>query len=405
MSDLNQILDEILNNHIYSTNEQIQSGKESDHHIRSLNDEVPNSDESDDDDNLDQIDGSKNYTAIQIMNNLSIMTTTTKGNDDETEDILQRNIQPRRSRRKSEDNKDDDDDDDSQHVPNINVSEKTKELAEDENNRNHPTYVPRKGKFFEHDDRTSNEHRSTKQETPRGKTRIYRDTEGKWPHDLYFRDQQIFKSTHGSSTRQAVRSGGPNVNRTYQSNHSDDHLSSIARRPPGFTTKDQHQTHYQRKFINRQYQQTDKGVAQQYHHRQRQQSLPSVENKEKEQQRKPNRPVELRVGMTQQRSSRPKSHHEGLENRSKLVHHSEQSKRYSNMRQTMNHSRPSQQPTNLREHNDWPQVPLSPLTYFAQQPTKSSSSYWYPQTSPDINTGQSPQVSRYFPTASAFQDQ
>lgn len=167
------------------------------------------------------------------------------------------------------------------------------------------------------------------------------------------------------------------INRTYQSNHSDDHLPSTLRRPPGFTTKEQHPIHYQRKFINRQYQQTDKGSGQQQtpYRRERQQSLPSTENKNKDQQRKPNRHVEVRIDPIHQRTSRPKSHHgkcrsivlfslinsflmkkkqfvEGLENRSKLVHHqSEQPKRYSNMRQTLNHSRPVQQPINVPEQS------------------------------------------------------
>lgn len=30
----------------------------------------------------------------------------------------------------------------------------------------------------------------------RSKIRTYRDAEGKWPHDLYYRDQQVLKSTH-----------------------------------------------------------------------------------------------------------------------------------------------------------------------------------------------------------------
>lgn len=390
MSDLNEILDEILNNRIYSTDEQYQQETELNSRIRSSNDEVPNSNESDDEDDLDQSDTSKNQSTTKVTNE----------SVDETDEVLQRNLQPRRFRRKSEEN-DDDDENDCQHVPNVNVPEKMKTLADDENNRDHPTYVPRKGKFFEHDDRTSNEHKSTKQDIARSKIRTYRDAEGKWPHDLYYRDQQVLKSTrHGTRP-------GHVVNRTYQSNHSDDHLPSTLRRPPGFTTKEQHPTHYQRKFINRQYQQTDKGSVQQQtpYRRERQQSLPSTENKNKDQQRKPNRHVEVKVDPIRQRTSRPKSHHEGLENRSKFVHHqSEQPKRYSNMRQTLSHSRPVQQPMNVPEQNDWPQVPLSPLTYFSQQ-TKTTSSYWYPQTSPDVNSGRSPQVSRYFPTASAFQDQ
>lgn len=120
--------------------------------IRSSNDEVPNSNESDDEDDLDQSDTSKNQSTTKVTNE----------SVDETDEVLQRNLQPRRFRRKSEEN-DDDDENDCQHVPNVNVPEKMKTLADDENNRDHPTYVPRKGKFFEHDDRTSNEHKSTKQ--------------------------------------------------------------------------------------------------------------------------------------------------------------------------------------------------------------------------------------------------
>ena len=155
MSDLNQILDEILNNPLYSTGEgnPAEAGKidersdvrrtrtESDSRVRASNDEVPNSDESDDDDVLDQSDAPKNPV-------------------EESEELLQRNLQPRRLRRKSEENVEEDD---SQHVPNVQVPEKGKAFPDDENNRDHPTYVPRKGKFFEHDDRTSNEPRATKQ--------------------------------------------------------------------------------------------------------------------------------------------------------------------------------------------------------------------------------------------------
>ena len=146
---------EIKPNQVRSTNDGMSADldfdpTESDSRVRSSNDEVPNSDESDDDADLDQSDASKNHSVLKVTNNPL----------EETEDLLQRNLQPRRLRRKSEEN---DDEDDCQHVPDVPLPEKAKTFPEDENNRDHPTYVPRKGKFFEHDDRTSNEQRATKQ--------------------------------------------------------------------------------------------------------------------------------------------------------------------------------------------------------------------------------------------------
>ena len=54
-------------------------------------------------------------------------------------------------------------DDDNQNVPKEKLVEKNQELADDDNNNaQSPAYVPRKGKFYEHDDRTSDDNHRTK---------------------------------------------------------------------------------------------------------------------------------------------------------------------------------------------------------------------------------------------------
>jgi protein CASC3 len=82
---------------------------------------------------------------------------------------LHRIIQPRRLRKDKngdddDDGGDDDDDDveeeeeeeNNQHVPSVSVPDKSKQIVTDETDRQNPAYVPRKGKFYEHDDRTVN---------------------------------------------------------------------------------------------------------------------------------------------------------------------------------------------------------------------------------------------------------
>ncbi|CAF5164574.1 unnamed protein product, partial [Rotaria magnacalcarata] len=105
---------------------------------------------------------------------------------------LHRKVQPRRITNKklkddehSEDNEDDDDDNDNQNVPIIKKSDKNKPVLDDDNNAHSPAYIPRKGKFYEHDDRTLNENERPKQEISKQDNRFYTDSDAKWQHDLY----------------------------------------------------------------------------------------------------------------------------------------------------------------------------------------------------------------------------
>jgi protein CASC3 len=85
-------------------------------------------------------------------------------------DELHINIKPRRRNKNHSDDEHSEgyeDDNDNHHVPKINrdikKSNKNKELLDDDNNTQSPAYVPRKGKFYEHDDRTLDENDGSKQ--------------------------------------------------------------------------------------------------------------------------------------------------------------------------------------------------------------------------------------------------
>jgi protein CASC3 len=84
-------------------------------------------------------------------------------NDDDDE--LHINIKPRRINKKYQDDEHSEgyeDDNDNQNVPKISHDKKN-ELLDDDNNTQSPAYIPRKGKFYEHDDRTLNENDRSKQ--------------------------------------------------------------------------------------------------------------------------------------------------------------------------------------------------------------------------------------------------
>ena len=75
-------------------------------------------------------------------------------------------MKPRYLNKKSQDNEHSEgyeEDDDNQNVPNTKKSSKNKGLIDDDNDTRNPAYIPRKGKFYEHDDRTIDENDQSKQ--------------------------------------------------------------------------------------------------------------------------------------------------------------------------------------------------------------------------------------------------
>ena len=78
---------------------------------------------------------------------------------DDDDDELLIDLKPRRARRKDEDDEQSEGDDDNQNVPKTKISD----TLDDDNNTQSPAYVPRKGKFYEHDDRTLDENQRPKQ--------------------------------------------------------------------------------------------------------------------------------------------------------------------------------------------------------------------------------------------------
>ncbi|CAF3581328.1 unnamed protein product [Rotaria socialis] len=164
--------------------------------------------EAEDDD--DEINDASGLTSISNKNPFKSCM------DDEE---LHRKVQPRRTINKklkddehSEDNEDDDDND-NQNVPITKKPDKNKQVLDDDNNAHSPAYIPRKGKFYEHDDRTLDENERPKQEISKQDNRFYTDSDAKWQHDLYLRDEEILKSRYPSDKQ----------NRTYfeHGNHRD----------------------------------------------------------------------------------------------------------------------------------------------------------------------------------------
>ncbi|GIY48725.1 protein CASC3 [Caerostris darwini] len=68
-----------------------------------------------------------------------------------------------------------------------------KELDFDEDRRN-PQYIPKKGMFYEHDDRNNEDIKEKEQEPPRDRKKKLWLDEGKWGHDRFREDEQLPKS-------------------------------------------------------------------------------------------------------------------------------------------------------------------------------------------------------------------
>ncbi|CAF3600208.1 unnamed protein product [Rotaria sordida] len=133
------------------------------------------------------------------------------------EDDERINIKPRRLPKKRDENEHSEgyEDDDNQNVPNTNAksnrrgekkSDKNLEPLDDDNDARNPAYIPRKGKFYEHDDRTNDQSEQPKQETTRNRNRPYRDSDAKWQHDLYY-DYEDESHSHQSNYRGQRRGG------------------------------------------------------------------------------------------------------------------------------------------------------------------------------------------------------
>ncbi|CAF4704426.1 unnamed protein product [Rotaria sp. Silwood1] len=134
---------------------------------------------------------------------ISVLTSISNKDSSKTfmdEDELHLKVKPRRLNRKRQEDEHSEgyeDDNDNQNVPNIvrdmKKSDKNKEILDDDNNTQSPAYIPRKGEFYEHDDRTLDEKDRSKQEISKNDSRLYRDSDAKWQHDLYFQDEKLLK--------------------------------------------------------------------------------------------------------------------------------------------------------------------------------------------------------------------
>lgn len=72
-----------------------------------------------------------------------------------------------------------------------------RKLDDDEDRRN-PQYIPKRGTFYEHDDRTTEEVTEENVEAPNEREakekKVWKDKEDKWDHDRYNDDEQAPKS-------------------------------------------------------------------------------------------------------------------------------------------------------------------------------------------------------------------
>ena len=72
-----------------------------------------------------------------------------------------------------------------------------KKLDDDEDRRN-PQYIPKRGTFYEHDDRTAEETGESAVEPPPEREtkekKVWKDKEDRWNHDRYVDDEQAPKS-------------------------------------------------------------------------------------------------------------------------------------------------------------------------------------------------------------------
>jgi len=244
-------------------------------------------------------------------------------------------------------------DDDNQNVPKEKLVEKNQELADDDNNNaQSPAYVPRKGKFYEHDDRTSDDNHRTKPDISRNKSRI----DDKWQHDLFFQDQKQKKSRQ--------------MHNQFQLN---DYMSRTNHRMTNFDFPkqqiDERAFHRRRNFTNSQYQQQDYPIKS---------SKDNLHSKTHQ----TNRNFEKYELNTNQRNSF-----------ANLQSNFERPKRYSTMRNNSSQQQASN--SNAKQQNEWPQAPPLPSTtttsflsqqlitpqMFYQQQTSRYVSLNYPQTS------------------------
>ncbi|CAF4626472.1 unnamed protein product [Rotaria sp. Silwood1] len=164
----------------------------------------------DNDSEYEDVDDEGEEEEIDEKNPLQVSNKTPNqsGNEEDDERI---NIKPRRLPKKHDENEHSEgyEDDDNQNIPNNKAkstrrtekkSEKNLEPLDDDNDARNPAYIPRKGKFYEHDDRTNDEPEQGKQEPARNRNRLYRDSDAKWQHDLYY-DNEDESNTRQSNYR------------------------------------------------------------------------------------------------------------------------------------------------------------------------------------------------------------
>lgn len=269
-------------------------------------------------------------------------------------------------------------DDDNQNVPNIQSKDNQKPL-DDDNNTQSPAYVPRKGKFYEHDDRTIDDDHRTKSDFSKNKSHLYRDFGGKWQHDLYFQDQKQIQSqrSHSHTHNRERFHLNDYMSRSNQT-HRQPTREGNQNRMTNFECKDYHHNTFNQ-------QQTDERTF----HRRR-----NFTNSHFQQQ---DRPLKDNFPRKTHQINRDFDKYELTNNLpSRLQSNIERPKRYSNMRNNSNQQRSSFTKTsnsNAKDQNEWPQAPPPPTAssflsqqlitpqMFYQQQTSRYVPLNYPQTS------------------------
>lgn len=76
--------------------------------------------------------------------------------------------------------------------------EKPQKKLDDDEDRRNPQYIPKRGTFYEHDDRTADEINDEAAETQPEREvkdkKVWKDKEDRWDHDRYNDDEQAPKS-------------------------------------------------------------------------------------------------------------------------------------------------------------------------------------------------------------------
>lgn len=76
--------------------------------------------------------------------------------------------------------------------------EKPQKKLDDDEDRRNPQYIPKRGTFYEHDDRTTDEVTETNPETQNEREtkekKVWKDKEDRWDHDRYNDEEQAPKS-------------------------------------------------------------------------------------------------------------------------------------------------------------------------------------------------------------------